>query len=157
MKDPENLVRIDRSEREIVVRIAAVVEVESAQQVEMQQPRDNLLDVLREVVMAGVDQHEGLRAGRAAQVRRHAPVGNVGVVEGGLEGLVFDEQPLIGRQVLVCGTERVLQPLDALAHGLRAGIVGAVGKPERDIARAETLGDLDGIENVLERVVANLR
>jgi hypothetical protein len=49
-------------------------------------------------VVAGVDQNAGLRAGLARKVGGHAPVGDVGVIEGGLEGLVFDEQALVGRE-----------------------------------------------------------
>ena len=60
----------------------------------VEQPRDDLLDVLPLVVMARVDEHVGLRPGVAREQQRHAPVGDVGVVEGRLERLVLDEQPL---------------------------------------------------------------
>ena len=155
MEDAEYLVGVDGAEGEIVIGIAPVVEVESAEQVGVQQPRDNLLDVLREIVMAGIDQDTRLRAGLAAQVRRHAPVGNIGVIEGGLKGLVLDEQVLIGSEMVVRCAERVSSQTMRSADALRAGVVGSVSKPKRNIARAETLGDLDGIEHVLECVVAD--
>jgi hypothetical protein len=79
------------------------------------------------------------------------------VIEGRLEGLVFDEQALVGRQVVMGGAQGFLKPADALAHALRAGIVGAVGQPEGDVARAERLGDLDGVENVIDGLLADLR
>ena len=80
-----------RADRQIVVRIAAVVEVESAEHVLVEQPRDDLLDVLGLIMMAGVDQHLGLRSGRLRQQQGHAPVGDIGMIERRLERLVFDE------------------------------------------------------------------
>jgi hypothetical protein len=77
------------------------------------------------------------------------------VIEGRLEGLVLNQQTLLGAQRSVRGVQRFFQPGDAVAHALRAGIVGAVGKPERDVARAGRLGDLDGIEHVIERLLAD--
>ncbi len=56
-----------------------------------------------EKVVAGIDQDAGLRTGDARQVRGHSPVGNVGVIEGRLEGLVFDQQPLLRLEVAVNG------------------------------------------------------
>ncbi len=67
VEDAEDLVGIDRAQRQIVVGIAPVVEVEAAQHLGVQQPRHNLLDVLRAVVMAGIHQHARLRAGDCAQ------------------------------------------------------------------------------------------
>ena len=57
VEDAEHLVRIDGAERQVVIGIAAVVEVESAEHAVVQQPRDDLLDVLRLVVVPGIDQH----------------------------------------------------------------------------------------------------
>jgi len=58
------------------------------------------------------------------------------VVEGGLEGFVLDEQALRGGEMGVGGDEGFFKPGDALADGLRAGVVGAVGQPEGDVAAA---------------------
>ena len=57
VEDAEDLVRVDGAQRQVVVGVAAVVEVEAAQHVLAEQPRHDLLDVLRLVVMAGIHQH----------------------------------------------------------------------------------------------------
>ena len=134
VEDAEDLVGVDRAQGQIVVGIAPVVEVETAQQAGMQQPGDDLLDVLGRVVMSGIDQDPRLRTGDARQVRRHAPVGDVGVIKRRLKRLVLDQQPLRRRQAVVGGAQGLLQPADALADALRAGIVRAVGQPQGDIA-----------------------
>ena len=90
--DPEELERVDRADDEVVVRVLAVVEVEAAEQVLGEQASDDLLDVGALRVMAGVDEHAGLRAEASAEEGRGAPVGQVCGVEGGLEELVLDEQ-----------------------------------------------------------------
>ena len=78
------------------------------------------------------------------------------MVEGRLEGLVFNEQALRGGEMGVGGREGFLKPSDALADGLCAGIVGAVGDPEGDVAGAELFANLDGFEDVLESLGADL-
>ena len=108
-------------------------------------------------MVAGVDQHARLRSRGAGQVRGHAPVGDVGVIESRLEGLVFDQQALARSERLVGTHERLLQPLDALADALRAGVVGAVGQPERDIARAQFAGDGHGVEHVRDGAFPDFR
>ena len=55
MEDAKYLVRIDGAEREVVVGVAAVVEVEAAEEAGVQEPRNDLLDVLGRVMMAGID------------------------------------------------------------------------------------------------------
>jgi hypothetical protein len=67
VEDAEDLVGIDGAEGEVVVGVAAVVEVEAAEQAGVEQPGDDLLDVLRVVVVAGIDQDAGLRAGLRAR------------------------------------------------------------------------------------------
>ena len=129
MKDAEDLVGIDGAQGEVVVGVAAVVEVETAQESGVEQPSDDLLDVLRGIVMPGIDQHAGLRPSQAREVGGHAPVGDIGVIKSRLEGFVFDEQPLLWRQMVVAGAQGFLEPADALAHALCAGIVGAIGHP----------------------------
>ena len=42
------------------------------------------------------DQNQGLRSGRSCEQKRHPPIGDVRVIEGGLEGFVFEQQPLSG-------------------------------------------------------------
>ena len=99
VEDAEDLVRIDRAERQVVVGVAAVVEVEAAEHVLVEQPRDDLLDVLR-LDSGGRCRPAPCACGPAAlrQQQRHAPVGDVGVIEGGLERLVLDQHALIGAE-----------------------------------------------------------
>jgi len=130
MEDAKHLVRVDRAEGQVVVRIAAVVEVEAAEHLLREQPRDDLLDVLRQVMMAGVDEHARLRPRRARQQQRHAPVADVGVIEGGLERLVFDEQPLGRRERRVTGLQPLDEPRAPLPDVGGTGIVGPVREPE---------------------------
>jgi hypothetical protein len=47
MEDAEDLVGVNGAQGQVVVGVAAVVEVESAEQAGVQQPRDDLLDILR--------------------------------------------------------------------------------------------------------------
>src|ERR1700733_8708958 len=98
MKDAKDLIGIDRAESKIIIGITAIVKVESAQQVCMQKPRDDLLYVLRGVVMPGVHQHPRLWPGLHGQMRSHAPVSDVGVIESRLKRLVLDYQSLLGAQ-----------------------------------------------------------
>ncbi len=91
MKDTEDLVGIDRSQGEIIVGVAPIVKVEAAQHLGVQQPGDDLLYILRLVVMPGIDQHQSLRSGRPGQQQRHTPIGNVGVIEEWLKRFVFDQ------------------------------------------------------------------
>jgi len=63
VKDSKDLVGIDGAEGEVVVGIAAVVEMESAKQAGVKKPCDDLLDVLRGVVVASVHEDAGLRTG----------------------------------------------------------------------------------------------
>jgi hypothetical protein len=100
VEDAEDLVGIDRAQRQIVVGIAPVVEVESAQHPGMQQPRHNLLDILRVVVVAGIHQHARLRPRLPRQVACHAPIGNIGVIERRLKRLVLHQQTLRGARWL---------------------------------------------------------
>jgi len=46
VEDAEDLVGIDRSQGQVVIRVAPVIEVEAAQHLCAQQPGNNLLDVL---------------------------------------------------------------------------------------------------------------
>ncbi len=79
--DPEELEGVDRADDQVVVGVLAVVEVEAAEQSLGEQERDDLLDVRALRVVAGVDEHLGLRPEPAADERGRAPVGQVGAVE----------------------------------------------------------------------------
>ena len=91
VEDAEHLVGIDAAYGQIVVGVFAVVEVEAAQDVLVDQPGHDLLDVLPLVMVPRIDKHKRSLARLPGQHGRHAPIGNVGVVEGRFEGLVLDE------------------------------------------------------------------
>ena len=80
-------------------------------------------------MVARVDEHAGLRPCSAREHQRHAPIGDVGVVERRLERLVFDQQPLIRVEGGVRGLQPPLEPAPALPNVGRARIVRAVGEP----------------------------
>src|ERR1019366_4276694 len=157
MEDAENLIRIDGAEGEVVVGVRAVGEVKAAKQACVQQPGDNLLNVLRGVVVAGIDKDASLRTGKGGQMGGHAPVGDVGVIEGRFERLVFDQQALLRGQVIVAGAKSLLKPANAAADALGAGIIRAVGKPQRYVARIEALADLDAVQDMVDGLLTDRR
>jgi hypothetical protein len=55
------------------------------------------------------------------------------------------------------GAQGFFKPADALADALGAGIVGAIGQPDGKIAAAESLGNLDRIQNVVHGLLPDLR
>ena len=130
VENAEHLVRIDRTQRQVVVGIAPVVEMESAEHLFGEQPRHDLLDVLRQVMMAGVDEHAGVGPGGAGEQQRHAPVADVGVVERGLERLVLHEQSLTWRERAMARLQRFDEPLAPLADVRAPRIVRSVREPQ---------------------------
>ena len=102
VKDTKDLIWINGTHGQIVVSVASIVEVETAKHVLRQKPRNDLLNVLRGIMVSGVNQHLGLRASRAGEHQRHSPVGYVRVIKGRFEGLILDQHSLIRRQPLMC-------------------------------------------------------
>ncbi len=90
VEDAEHLIRIDGTKSEIVVRVSPIVEMKPSNHLVMEKPGDDLLDVLRLIVMPGVHEHERLRTGGFGQKKGHAPIGDVGVIKRWFEGLIFD-------------------------------------------------------------------
>ena len=80
-----------------------------------------------------------MRTGLTGEVGGHTPVGNIGVIKGGLEGLVFNEQLLALSEMAVGAAKGVFKPADAFPHALGAGVVGAIGEPEGQVARTQLL------------------
>src|SRR5579862_106120 len=148
VKNAEDLVGIDGAQREVVIGVAAVVEVEAAQHVFGEQPGHDLFDVLGLIMMAGIDQDFGLRAGIARHEQRHAPIGDVGVIEGGFERLVLDQEALVGLEMAVGFDETFFEPAAAMPDVGGAGIAGAVGEPQRNVPAASGAGYFDAVENV---------
>src|ERR1700722_1283732 len=60
MEDAEDLIRINRPQRQIVVSISAVVKVETTNHLVMQQPGYDLFDILSLIMMTGIHQNIGL-------------------------------------------------------------------------------------------------
>src|SRR5215472_15293153 len=116
VENAKNLVGINRSQGKVVIGIATVVEMESAQHVLGKQPGNNLLDILAKIMMSGIDQYSRLRSGRSCQQERHAPVGDVSVIESRLEGFVLHQKPLLGREFFVRRLQTFDKPGLALAQ-----------------------------------------
>ena len=95
----------------------------------VQEPSNDLLNILRRVVMAGVDQTPAPADRLRGRRERHPPIGNIRVVEGRFERFVFDQQPLLRIQAAVDFLERLFEPHNALADALCPRIVGAVREP----------------------------
>ena len=96
VQDAEQLERIGGTDDQIVVGVEPRVEVERPELAEPQQLGDDELDVGARRMVPGVEAHHGSFAERRAVDVRRAPVGDIGVVEGGLEELVLEHQPLVG-------------------------------------------------------------
>ncbi len=156
-EDAEHLVGVDAAHGQVVVAVAAVVEVESAKHLLVDQPGDDLLDVLGQVVVAGVHQHLGLRAGGFGVEEGHAPVGDVGVVEGRFKGLVLHQHGHARRHGLVHLAKAVGEALLAGPDVVLPGIVGAVGEPQREVLAARGLADGHAVQAVLDGLAADFR
>ena len=100
-----------------------------------------LLKVPDDEAQATLDKDPGFGSGGARQVRRHTPVGNVGVVKSRLKGLVLDQQTLVGSERLVGPRQRLFQPGNPLTDALRAGVIRSIREPERNITRAQRARD----------------
>jgi 4-amino-4-deoxy-L-arabinose transferase-like glycosyltransferase len=100
-EDPEDGIGVDAADREVVVGVLAVVEVESAEHALVEEEGHDVLDIGPGQMVAGVDQHLRPGARLLGESVRHSPVGDVGMVEGRLEGLVFDEHRHLGRHRIV--------------------------------------------------------
>ena len=154
--DAEQLEGVDGADHQIVVGVLAVVEVEAAEAPLVEQEGDDVLDVGAVGVVPHVDQHLGLGAELEAERVGDAPVGQIGVVEAGLEELVLDQHPgALGKRFVDRG-----QPLEkglfAATNVVLTGVVGAVCKPQAEVVRAGRLHDLDALEQVLQSLPADL-
>src|SRR5262249_61401326 len=76
------------------------------------------------------------RPRRSREMQRHAPVGDVGVIERRLERLVLDEEPLVAFEQRMSRAQVLLEPLLARADALRARIIPSVREPERRVPAA---------------------
>src|SRR5665213_2188105 len=74
----EDLVGVNRSQSKVIVSIAAVIEVKTAEHCFCQQPCHNLLDILALIMVACINQHSRLFSCMARQRHGHSPISNVG-------------------------------------------------------------------------------
>ena len=106
--------------------------------------------------MAGVDAHERALANLLAHAQRLAPVLDIGVVEGRLVELVLEEQACAFGQGGMDLAQAVDQAPPASPKIVLARIVGAVGEPDFDHARARLAGDLAAVEDMRDGLLAHL-
>src|SRR5207253_1002640 len=69
-----DLIRINGSHRQVVIGVAAVIEVKSSEHVFGKQPRNDLLNILRVVVMSRIHQDFGPWASCPREEKSHSPV-----------------------------------------------------------------------------------
>ncbi len=132
--DQEQLVGVGAADDQIVVGVFAVVEVEAAQPPFVQQKGDDLLDVDALRMVAEIDQHLRLFAELERKRVGRAPVGDIGAVEGWLEELVLDQHAAVFGQVLIGQRKALFKAPFARTQIVLAGVVGAVGEPQAQIA-----------------------
>ena len=121
---------IGGADDQVVVGVEPGVEVERPEPAEPQQLRNDELDVGARCMVTGVEADDGAFAERGAVDERRAPVGDVGVVERGLEELVLEHQPLVVTQPCVDGGQCFGQPLLSSTDVVLTRIVGSV-RPAR--------------------------
>src|SRR5215207_4153821 len=100
-------------------------------------------------VVAEVDEHLRPLAELLAHGECRAPVGEVGVVEGWLEGLVLQQHAHTSGHRPVGFGEALEHAVAPLYEGVLAGVVGAVGEPQGEDVRAHLAADLDALDEVL--------
>ena len=155
VKDHEQFKGIDRADDQVVVRVAPVVEVEPAQPPLIEQTGDDVLDVGTLRVVPQVDQDLRLRAQTRGDRGGHAPVGKIGVVEGGFEELVLEQHAHAGRHCPIDLRQRVDQTVPAPTQIILPRVVGAIGEPQAEQARANRLRNLHALHQVRHRAAAH--
>src|SRR5260370_33539676 len=141
----------------IVVCISPVIEMETAEHAFREEPRDDLLHILRLIMVAGVDQHSRLRSGRAGQMQRHSPICDIRVIEGRLKRLVFDEQLLARQQIAMNSAQSVFEPALPLPDVGAARVVRAIRKPQGNVAGSQGTRDPNTFANMLQCLLADCR
>src|SRR4051794_29972824 len=113
----------------------------------MEQPGDDLFDVLCLIVMPCVHEHICLGTCSFGQEQCHAPISDVRVIEGRLEGFVFDEQSLARMERRMHLLKTLFKITDSLTDVLSPRIIGSVRKPRRDVPATERFRDSDATED----------
>ena len=100
-----------------------------------------------------VSRHTAARSPKRKAVdQRGAPVGDVGGVEGRLEELVLEDEPLVLAESRVDLRKGVGEAVLAVAQVALAGVVRAVGEPDLQVAAAGDVHDVDALEVVGDRL-----
>ena len=107
--------------------------------------------------MARVEAHDGAVAERRNLRVGRTPVGNIRVIEGGLEELVFENEPLVLADAFVDPAQGIGQPVLPRADVVLSRIVGAVGEPDLQIARPGLVHDVDAREVVIDGLLSDAR
>ena len=105
--------------------------------------------------MAGVHADLGAFAETDAVRVGGAPVRHVHRVEGGLEQLVLEDQPLAGRQTPVGLVQGLGQPVLPGRDRILAGVVGAVREPQLEVLAAGGVHDVHALEQVTQGLAAD--
>src|SRR5215207_8601762 len=148
VEDEEELEGLDRARVEVVVAVLRVVEVEAGELAELDEARDDHLDVDVRRVVAEVYEAERLRPQLERAVVARAPVVDDRRVEGRLVELVLDEEPPVRRQGGVDVAHALKVQLKHAAEVLLAGEVPAVADPDRVRLRPDFLTELDALDVV---------
>ncbi len=157
VEDEEELEGLDRAGVEVVVAVLRVVEVEAGELAELDEARDDHLDVDVRRVVAEVHEAERLRPQLARAVIAHAPVVDDRRVEGRLVELVLDEEPPVRRQSRVDVAHALKVQLERATKVLLTGEVPAVADPDRVRLRADLPPQLDALDVVLDGLPAHVR
>src|SRR5499427_9053935 len=108
-------------------------------------------------MMTGVHQHFRAWTRASRQMEGHSPIGDIGVINRWLKGLVFHEQPLLGRETLVHLFQRIFEPRLALPDISCARIARAVCEPQGYVAAVQTPCNLNAVLRVLKRACSYVR
>ena len=157
-QDPEQLERVGRADDQVVVGVEAAVEVERAELPEPQQLGDDELDV-------GARARGGRCRGRRRRGRRGRPRARTTYPSPARRcgrtpaRRTCTPAPAAGprRAGRRSSRRRLGQPVLAAAHVALAGVVGALGQPDLQVARPGRVHDVDALEVVVDRLLPDLR
>jgi len=155
IEDQEEFEGIDGPDDQVVVGVFPIVEMEAPQPALIQQEGHDVLDVGPLGMVTGVHQDLGLGPEVGCDDIGHPPVCQIGVIEGRLEELIFDQHPHPRRHPAVDLRESLQHAMFAHPEVVLTGVVGAVGEPEAQDGGADLFGDLDALQHVLHRPTPN--
>ena len=116
-----------------------------------------MLDIGAHGMVAQIDQHFCFGATFVGKGERHAPVGDIGVIESRLEELVFDQHAATFRQGVVSLFQALFKPALATCDIRLTGVVRAVGKPQTEQFRIGLAHDVDTFVHVIQRLLSHCR